>query len=132
MITMCSGEQGGSNIVDRTSLNSLEQFRNHVRWTAAEKKVARRAFDHALERHLSAITSEAKRMMASLADPSDLWRLEAYITKSRKSVDRLYQFRYSDLLQVFSILMRDEWLKEADLVGLQSEKITQIKRWAGA
>jgi len=69
-------------------------------------------------------------MMADVADPSDLWQVEAYLTESRKTVDRLYQFRYSDLLQVFSILMRDEWLKDADLVGLQPEKIADIKRSA--
>jgi hypothetical protein len=38
--------------------------------------------------------------------------------------------RYSDFLQVFSVLMRDDWLKEADLVGLQPEKIADIKRSA--
>ncbi len=109
---------------------SIEQFRDEVRWTAAEKKVARRAFDQALERHLSAITAEAKRIMANVADPTDLWQLEAYLTESRKTVDRIYQFRYSHLLQVFSVLMRDDWLKEADLVGLQPEKIADIKRSA--
>src|SRR4029077_14950550 len=109
---------------------SLEQFRNNVRWTAAEKKVARRAFENALERHLSAITAEAKRLMANVADPSDLWQVEAYLTESRKTVDRIYQFRYSDLVRVFSILLRDEWLKETDLVGLQPEKIADITRGA--
>jgi Photoprotection regulator fluorescence recovery protein len=113
-----------------TAMASIEQFRDEVRWTAAEKKVARKAFDQALERHLSAITAEAKRMMANVADPTDLWQLEAYLSESRKTVDRIYQFRYSDLLQVFSVLMRDDWLKEADLVGLQPEKIADIKRSA--
>jgi len=111
-------------------MDSLEQFRNNVRWTAAEKKVARKAFENALERHLSAITAEAKRMMANVADPSDLWQVEAYLTESRRTVNRMYQFRYSDLLQVFSILMQHEWLKEADLVGLQPEKIADITRGA--
>jgi hypothetical protein len=46
-------------------MDSLEQFSNSVRWTAAEKKVARRAFDLALERRLSAITAQAKSMMAN-------------------------------------------------------------------
>jgi hypothetical protein len=32
------------------------------------------------------------------------------------------------LLQVFSILMRDGWLKDADLVGLQPDKIAEIRR----
>jgi hypothetical protein len=111
-------------------MDSLEQFRDVVRWTGAEKKVARGAFDAALQRHLSAITAEAKRMMANVADPSELWQVEAYLTESRKTVDRIYQFRYSDLLRVFSILLRDEWLKEADVVGLQPEKIADITRGA--
>jgi hypothetical protein len=113
-------------------MDSIVQNRDNVKWTAAEKKVARRAFDRALERHLSAITAEAKRMMANVADSSDLWKVEAYLTESRKTVDRLYQFRYSDLMQVFSVLMCEDWLKEADLVGLQAEKIADIKRSAGA
>lgn len=113
-----------------TAMASFDQFKDEMRWTATEKKVARRAFDQALDRHLSAITTEAKRMMANVADPSDLWQVEAYLTESRKNVDRLYQFRYSDLLRVFSILMRDQWLKEADLVGLEPEKIADIKRSA--
>jgi hypothetical protein len=79
-------------------MDSLKQFNSNVRWTAAEKKVARRAFDKALGRHLSAITAEAKRMMANVAEPSELWQVEAYLTESRKTVDRIYQFRYSDLL----------------------------------
>ena len=82
-------------------MDSLQQFSNSVRWTAAEKKVARRAFDLALERRLSAITAQAKSMIANV-DPSELWQVEAYLTESRKTVDRIFQFRYSDLLRVFS------------------------------
>jgi hypothetical protein len=111
-------------------MDSVEQFGDNVRWTAAEKKVARRAFDLALERNLSAIIAEAKRRMVNVADPSDLWELEAYLTESRKTVDRVYQYRYSDLLRVFSILMRDGWLNEADLVGLQPDKIADIRAFA--
>lgn len=132
MITTVSSRQLVLNTEGGNSMDSIEQFREEVRWTAAEKKVARRAFDQALERHLSVIITEAKRMMANVAGPSGLWEVEAYLTESRKTVDRIYQFRYSDLLRVFSVLMRDEWLREADLVGLQPEKIADIKRSAEA
>jgi hypothetical protein len=115
-----------------TSMESPEEFIRYVHWTSAEKKAARRAFDEALGRHLSAIIAEAKRRMTNVADPSDLWELEAYLTESRKTVDRIYQYRYSDLLRVFSILMRDGWLKDADLVGLQPDKIAEIKGAAEA
>jgi hypothetical protein len=56
--------------------------------------------------------------------------VEAYLTESRKAVDRIYQLRYSDLLRVFSFLLRYDWLEEADLIGLQPEKIADIKRSA--
>lgn len=111
-------------------MESFDQFTGSVTWTPAEKKVARRAFDQALGRHLTAILAEAKRRMANVVDPGDLWELEAYLTESRTSVDRVYQFRYSNLLRLFAVLMRDGWLKEADLVGLQPEKIADIKRSA--
>lgn len=113
-------------------MESPEQFIKYVPWTPAEKKAARRAFDEALGRHLSAIIAEAKRRMSNVVDPSDLWELETYLTESRKTIDRIYQYRYSDLLRVFSVLMRDGWLQEADLVGLQPDKIAEVKDGAEA
>ena len=113
-------------------MESPEQFIKYVPWTPAEKKAARRAFDEALGRHLSAIIAEANRRMTKVVDPSDLWELETYLTESRKTIDRIYQYRYSDLLRVFSILMRDGWLKKADLVGLQPDKIAEVKNGAEA
>jgi hypothetical protein len=114
-----------------TSMESPEQFIKYVPWTPAEKRAALRAFDDALERRFSAIITETKRKMANVVDPSDLWELETYLTESGKTIDRIYQYRYSDLLRVFSILMRDGWLKEADLVGLQPDKIAEVKRQRG-
>ena len=99
-------------------MNSFEQFEPRMSWSVAEKKAARRAFDQALERNLAAIMAETKRTMALVREPSDLWKVEAYLTESRKAVDRVYRFRYSHLLTMFSILMRDGWLTEEDLVGL--------------
>jgi hypothetical protein len=44
-----------------------------------------------------------------------------------KTEDRIYQYRYSDLVLFVSMLMRDGWLTELDLAGLQQEKIATIK-----
>ena|ERR1700730_12486960 len=108
-------------------MESIEQFKDEVRWTATEKKTARRAFDKAVERHCTRITTEARRMLEKVTTPSDIWRVQEYLSNQRKLVDRIYQYRYSDLLLVFSRLMRDGWLTEADLAGLQEEKIATIK-----
>ena len=113
-------------------MEPIEQFGGNVRWTAAEKKVARKAFDRALTCNLEEIIGEAKRRMAKVNEPSDLWELEAYLTESRKTVNRVYQFRESRLFTVFSNLMGDGRLREGDLVGLQPDKIDRIKRGAAA
>lgn len=110
----------------------MGHFIREVKWTATEKKVARKAYDKAFERQCTAIATEAKRMLENIADPSDVWQVEVYLRDHRKTVDRVYHYSYSDLLQVFSILMRDGWLKEADLDGIQPEKIVEIKEGAQA
>ena|ERR1039458_4347239 len=104
-----------------------EQFDYELAWTAAEKKTARRAFDKAFERHCTTITAEVRRMLENAAAPADIWRVQEYLSEQRKTVDRIYRYSYSGLILIFSILMRDGWLTEADLVGLQQDKIARIK-----
>jgi hypothetical protein len=105
-----------------------QQPEHELPWTTVEKKAARKAFDKAFERHCAAITTEVKRMLESSTAPADIWRVQEYLSENRKTVDRLYRYSYSGLLFIFSILMRDGWLTEADLFGLQPEKIARIRR----
>jgi hypothetical protein len=107
------------------------EFAKGPTWTASEKKTARRAFDGAFERHCATIAEEARRMMGSLAAQSKIWRVHDYLSEQRRIVDRIYDYRYSRLLDVFSRLVRDGWLTEADLAGLQEEKVARIKLDAG-
>jgi len=69
-------------------------------------------------------------MLETAAAPSDIFRVQEYLTEQRRIVDRLYDYRYSRLLEVFGRLLSDGWLKEGDLNGLQPEKIAKIKRAA--
>jgi Photoprotection regulator fluorescence recovery protein len=108
-------------------MESIEQFEDEETWTATEQKTARRAFDKAFERNCARITAEARRMLKNVAAPSDIWRVQEYLSEHRKTLDGIYDYRYSHLLLVFSRLMRDGWLTEADLAGLQREKISRIK-----
>jgi hypothetical protein len=114
------------------SMNTVEYFRREVKWTATEKKVARKAFDKALERHCIAAATEARRMLENMTDPSDVWGVEAYLSERRKTMDRTCHYSYSDLLDVFSTLTVDGWLKEEDLGGIQPQKIADIKNGAEA
>jgi len=103
------------------------QFDYELKWTAAEKKTARIAFDKAFERHCATISAEVRRMLENATAPADIWRVQEYLSEKRKTVDRIYHYSYSRLILIFSTLMRDGWLTEADMVGLQQEKIARIK-----
>jgi len=110
-------------------MDSAGQLDHELRWTPSEKKAARRAYDKAFELQCAAITKEVKRMLQKMSNPGDIWRIEEYLYEKRKEVDRLFQFSYSRLILVFSILMRDGWMTDADLAGLDQEKIDRIKRF---
>jgi hypothetical protein len=56
-------------------------------------------------------------MLENATAPADIWRVQEYLYEQRKTVDRIYRYSYSGLMLIFSILMRDGWLTEADLVG---------------
>ena len=111
-------------------MESIAQYKLEETWAPTEKKLARIAFDKAFERQCTAITQEARRMLECTAAPSDIFRVQEYLTQQRRIVDRLYDYRYSRLLEVFGRLLSDGWLREGDLNGLQPEKIAKIKHGA--
>ena len=108
-------------------MNSVEQFVEQMTWTQPERKAARKAFDQAFERQCASIKAEVEKMIANAAAPSDIWRVDDYLSEQRRTVDRVYDYRYSVLLNVFARLLRDGWLTEADLAGLHEDKIDRIK-----
>jgi hypothetical protein len=111
-------------------MESIAPYKPGETWAPTEKRLARIAFDNAFERQCTAITEEARRMLETLTSPSEIFRVQEYLTEQRKIVDGLYDYRYSRLLGVFGRLLSDGWLREGDLRGLQPEKIAKIKREA--
>ena len=102
----------------------------HDKWSKTEKAVAKRAFEAALQKEYEALARKIKEMAANVKEPKDVWRLHDFLTEKRKEIDRKYDYRYSQLILVFSLLMKDGWLKEEDLRGLQEDKIEKIKSLA--
>jgi hypothetical protein len=111
-------------------MESIATYKRGETWAPTEKKLARIAFDRAFERHCTAITQEARRMLETRKAPSGIFRVQEYLTEQRKIVDGLYDYRYSRLLGVFGRLLSDGWLREDDLLGLRPEKIAKIKHQA--
>ena len=96
-------------------------------WSATEKKIARRAFDAAYGREIAAIMEELRRKVGGMKSAKDLWQIEDFLRERRDEVDWKYDYRYSQLIYVFSILHHQGFLLEADLAGLSPDKIEAVK-----
>jgi photoprotection regulator FRP-like protein len=96
-------------------------------WSKGEKAIARRAFDAALSREYSVLIKEVRRRANSIADPGDIWELHDFLSESRKKIDEKYDYRYSVLVFIFVRLIREGWLTEGELAGLDEEKLARIR-----
>jgi (p)ppGpp synthase/HD superfamily hydrolase len=100
---------------------------NELKWSKTEKNLARKAFDLAYQRECETIATKLKDMILTATKPEDLWKIHDYLTEQRERTDEKYDYRYSVLISVFARLLREGWLKEAELEGLQEDKIERIK-----
>ena len=99
-----------------------------LKWSPAEKVIARKTFNLALGRELQSVILEAKCKAAKLQEPSGLWELEQYLTQRRREIDRIYDYRYSVLPLVLAKLLSNGRLIEDELHGLGEDKLGWIQR----
>ena len=100
------------------------------KWSPSEKKIARRAFDTALQREFAALISRTKEMAAQLVTSADTWDMHHFLSRQLRDIERKYDYRYSQLILVFACLLREKWLAESDLEGLSADKINAIRHIA--
>ena len=105
-------------------------WQNQPTWSKSEKVIARKAFDAALGRELLEVIQEAKRMANRIQHSSDLWDLEHYLTERRKEIDRKYDYRYSQVTDVFGRLLHERRVTEEELRGLREDKMKLIHSFA--
>jgi len=98
-----------------------------LNWSQTEKRIARKAFDLALSREFDAVIQEVRCRAAAIEAPSALWDPEDFLTKSRKDIDQRYDYRYSDLIEVFASLIWSGRLTEAELNGLGEDKLGAVR-----
>jgi hypothetical protein len=107
----------------------VQEMIRHLKWSHAEKQIARKAFELALDREFQSVIQRAKDMAGKIEQPTDLWELEHYLTQSRKKIDRTFDYRYSVLTEVFGRLIRERRLSEKELQGLGQEKLESIRSY---
>jgi len=107
-------------------MQTRELTRN-LSWSSAEKKIARTAFDAALERERAALRHEVESILQSSPDSAEIWRVRDYLNEKAREIDAKYDYRYSVLIDVFALLVAQGWLTLDELTGLHSEKLGLIQ-----
>src|ERR1700722_15894116 len=98
-----------------------------LKWSPSEKKVARSAYEHAVQSALGKLMTEVKARAASIATPADLWALEDYLRQQRRDIDDMFDYRYSRLILVFARLIHEGYLDEARVGGLAEKRLEIIR-----
>jgi hypothetical protein len=97
-------------------------------WSNSEKKIARRAFEAALDVALAGILAEFKRRAVAVTTSDQMWDMADYLRQQRRQIEDTFDYRYSQLLYVFALLMFNGYLDEAQLAGLSDDKLNEIRR----
>ena len=97
------------------------------KWSEAEKKIARKAFNAALKRECAVVMEKLKSLAAKAERPDDIWAIHDYLTAQRQTIDGKYDYRYSQLIIVFGRLLRENWIEDEDLEGLGEDKLQSIR-----
>jgi Photoprotection regulator fluorescence recovery protein len=101
-----------------------------ARWSKAERKIARRAFEHALKQELQEVMQKVKEMAAEIKGSSELWELEQYLTQRREEINHKYEYRGAKLRFVFGTLLHEGRLTEEHLRGLSEDKAREFRSYA--
>ena len=99
-----------------------------LKWSHAEKKLAREVFERALETELQETIAEFKARAAAVATAEQLWDVRAFLAERQREIDEKYDYRYSQLVLVFSRLIREGRVRQEELAGLSEEKLSFIRR----
>ncbi len=99
-----------------------------LKWSQAEKKLSRQAFELALQVELAEVLYDFKARAAAAQTSGDMWPVEHFLNQRRRELDAKYDYRYSRLILVFGRLIREGRLTEAQLEGLSRDKLESIRR----
>ncbi len=96
-------------------------------WSSNEKKFARNLFDLAYKREIEELKRTVFEKATQIQSDEDIWELHNFLTERRDEIDEKYNYRYSRLIVVFGILLREKYIFENELDGLDKEKVQVIK-----
>ena len=96
------------------------------KWSKAEKKIARDAFDKAYQKCCEEIIKEIQSF--SFDSQDEIWELCNRLNQYRKEVRNIFDYRYSQFFFIFPIMIHKGWITLEDLEGLKEDKMSHFKR----
>ncbi len=98
-------------------------------WSPSEKRIARAAYDKALDVALAKVMSDFKQKAFEATVPAELWDIEGWLKAQRQQIDEVFDYRYSQLPMVFAALIARGYLDRDRLAGLDADKIEAVERY---
>ena len=95
-----------------------------MKWSAKEKKIAKELYELAMQRDYDNLMSDIKKRVPKKRE--DVWALQKFLNEQAKEFNKVYQFKYSYLLEKFVYLVRKGLLSKKELQSLGEEKFTYI------
>ena len=100
------------------------------RWSKDEKKKARKIFDDALRREYDLVIKKVRELANTAASPPDIWEIHSYLQDTLKTMNRKYDYRYSQIIHVFGELLAEGLIPGSDLEDLSADKVEAIEKSA--
>ncbi len=98
-------------------------------WTKKEKTIARKAFDLALARRNQQLVEYVNT--TPVQSIADVWALLDTLQAAAKDIDRVFDYRYSQLDLIFPRLIHDGLLSMEELDGFSAERLESYQRLQG-
>ena len=84
-------------------------------WSKADKKVARRLYDAALQAELQELMQQFKARAQAAVEPDDMWATQDFLYKAGQELNRKYDYRYSQLEFLFPRLLNEGRVSRQDV-----------------
>jgi len=95
-----------------------------MKWSVKDKKIAKELYELALQRDYDRLISDIKKRVPKNRD--EIWKLRDFLNKQSKEFNRIYEYRYSTLLETFAYLAGRNLLSKEELQSLDEEKFTYV------
>ncbi|MGF1512261.1 MAG: hypothetical protein ACFB5Z_00990 [Elainellaceae cyanobacterium] len=99
---------------------------SETQWSVEEQQIAKAALQVARKREAESLVQWVQEKADQVAQLSDLWQLNDFLSARRFDIDGKYDDRPEEILFVLARLTKEGWLTAQDLLGLEANKMAKV------